>query len=80
MTTMAISSFAETVFDDELELDSVKITMKFKMSTITHNDADTKVHGLFGQIVQPHVVSIFENKPSMIVTFKLIEKSAPILL
>ena len=39
MTAMATSSSVETVFDDELELDSVKITMKFKMLNVTHNDA-----------------------------------------
>ena len=72
MTAMAISSFAEAIFDDELEMDSVEISTKFKMLNVTHNDAVTIVHGLLGQIVQPHVVSIFKNKPSMIMTFKLI--------
>ena len=78
MTAMAISFFAEAVFDDEIELESVKVTMK--MLNETHNDAVTIAHEPLGQIVQRHVVSIFKNKPSMIVTFKLIEKSALILL
>ena len=83
MTVMAISSFAEAVFDDELELDSVKITTKFMMLNVTHNDAVTIAHGLLGQIVQPHVVAVFKNEPLMIATvwsFKSIEKSVPMSL
>ena len=57
--------------------------MKFKMLNETHNDAVTIAHGLLGQIVLPHVVVVLKNEPLMIVTvlsFKLIEKSASILL
>ena len=83
MTVMAILSFAEAVFDDGIEMDSVEISIKFKMLNVTHNDAVTIAHGLLGQIVQPHVVAVFKNEPLMIATvwsFKSIEKSVPMSL
>lgn len=59
----------------------MKISIKFKMLNVTHNDAVTIAHGLHGQIVLTHVVVVFKNEPLMTVTvLSLIEKSAPILL
>lgn len=83
MTPMVILSSAVVVFDDDLELDSVAISMKFKTSNVTLNDAVTIAHGLHGQVVQPPVVAVFKKEPSMIAMVSLsksIEKSVPMSL
>ena len=83
MMVMAILSFVEVVFVDELEMDSVEISTKFKMLNVTHNDAVTIAPGLPGLVVQPHVAAVFKNEPLMIVMvwlFKSIDKSVPTLL
>ena len=68
MMVMAILSFVEVVFVEELEMDSVEISTKFKMLNVTHNDAVTTAPGLPGLVVQPHVAEVFKNEPLMIVT------------
>ena len=83
MTLMVILSFAEVVFEDDLEADSVATWMKFKTLNVTLNDAVTTVPGLHGQVAQQPVVVVFKNEPSMIATvllFKSIDKSAPMSL
>ena len=83
MTLMAILSFVEVVFEDDLEADSVATWMKFKTLNVTLNDAVTTVPGLHGQVAQQPVVVVFKNEPSMIATvllFKSIDKSAPMSL
>ena len=83
MTPMVILSFAEAVCVGVLEVDSVEISMKFKISNVTLNDAVTTVPGLLGLVAVPHVVPVFKNEPLMIATvwsFKSIDKYVPMLL
>ena len=83
MTPMAILFFAEAVCVGVLEVDSVEISMKFKISNVTLNDAVTTVPGLLGLVAVPLVVPVFKNEPLMIATvwlFKSIDKSVPMLL
>ena len=83
MTPMVILFFVEAVCVGVLEVDSVEISMKFKISNVTLNDAVTTVLGLLGLVAVSHVVLVFKNEPSMIATvwsFKSIDKSVPMLL
>ena len=83
MTPMVILSFAEAVCVGVLEVDSVEISMKFKISNVTLNDAVTTVPGLLGLVAVPHVVPVFKNEPLTIATvwsFKSIDKYVPMLL
>jgi len=83
MTPMVILFFAEAVFEDDQELDSAEISMKFKMSNVTLKDAVTTVHGLLGQVVRQLVEAVFKNEPLMIVmasSSKSTDKYVPMLL
>ena len=83
MTPMVILFFVEAVCVGVLEVDSVEISMKFKISNVTLNDAVTTVLGLLGLVAVQHVVPVFKNEPLMIATvwsFKSIDKSVPMLL
>ena len=83
MTPMVILSFAVAVCVGVLEVDSVEISMKFKISNVTLNDAVTTVPGLLGLVAVPHVVPVFKNEPLTIATvwsFKSIGKYVPMLL
>ena len=83
MTPMVILSFVEAVCVGVLEVDSVEISMKFKISNVTLNDAVTTVLGLLGLVAVLPVVPVFKNEQLMIATvlsFKSIDKSVPMLL
>lgn len=78
-----ILSFVVVAFDVDRERVSVAISMKFKISSATPNDAVIIIHGQPGHRAPPHAALVIKREPSLIVTacqFKLTVKDVRILL